>query len=117
MARVDRSEVSSHGRLGNEAPDELCAQARWRPRAHPASDSFREPLRGWRVMSTTVDARGLSERTIAAATRQTVDQVTDILGQEWRRGTVEPAEGGWRLTADAERRFGEALRSLGAGPI
>ena len=60
---------------------------------------------------------GMSERAIARATNQPVERVVELLGEEWQGGLVEPAEDGWRLTADAERRFGAALRALGSEPI
>lgn len=62
-------------------------------------------------------AAGLSEAAIARATNQTVERVMELLGEEWQRGLVEPTGRGWRLTDEAERRFGAALRALGSEPI
>lgn len=36
----------------------------------------------------------------------------ELLDELRAAGHVEEAAGGWRLTAEAERRFGRALRSL-----
>jgi hypothetical protein len=60
---------------------------------------------------------GLTAEAIASATNQSPERVNEILGEEWRRGSVVPTDCGWRLSDQAERRFGPALRALGSGPI
>lgn len=62
-------------------------------------------------------AEGLSDTEIAQAIGLSTAAVQELLSSEARRGIVVRGPGGWRLTTDAERRYGHALRALGDGPI
>lgn len=64
-------------------------------------------------MATQTRRRALSEGAIALATRHTPAQIAEILREEHRRGIAERTPEGWRLSREAERRFGQALRALG----
>jgi hypothetical protein len=59
----------------------------------------------------------LSAATIAEATELGWEQVVDLLAFDRRRGVVVRVDGGWRLSDEAERTFGHALRGLGDGAI
>jgi hypothetical protein len=64
-------------------------------------------------MTTQTQQRALSEGAIALATRLSPAQIVEILREDCRRGVAERTPDGWRLSRDAERRFGPALRALG----
>ncbi len=61
--------------------------------------------------------RSLNEVAIAAAIRLNPARIAELLAEDGRRGIVVRAGGGWRLSDEAERAFGPALRGLGDGPV
>ncbi len=63
----------------------------------------------------TVDGkaeRGLSTATIAARLNRSTEQTAQLLAESEDAGIVQAQGGGWRLSDEAERRFGQALRCL-----
>ena len=65
-------------------------------------------------MTPAAQAGGRTTEAIAAAVGTGRAFMAEILSSERRRGHVERTpDGGWRLTAKAEQRYGHALRALG----
>lgn len=57
-------------------------------------------------------ARGLTTAELAELGEVPTDYLDRLLGEDEARGIVERVEGRWRLTTDAELKFGWALRHL-----
>jgi hypothetical protein len=62
-------------------------------------------------------AGGMSAARIAVATWLSPAEVIRLLDDDRRRGIVVRVPGGWRLSEQAERTHGAALRALGDGPV
>ncbi len=70
-----------------------------------------------RLSAITTQSSGSAERVLslpvlARRLRLSEPSVERMLMESELDGIVERAEGGWRLTSDAERRYGACLRAL-----
>ncbi len=64
------------------------------------------------VVTANGSETALSTATLAARLNRRVEWTEELLAESEADGIVESADGAWRLSVEAERRFGPALRAL-----